>query len=328
MIDLTPLDVRKKRGDFRRILRGYDPEEVDTFMELVAERFEELVRSNLALSEKTDRLESQLNALEGRENAIQEALVTAQKLREEVREQSRQDAEILQEQAKREADLLKAEADGEIAHRLSEAESLIRERQRALEDLERNRIKFLKSFRSLLERELDAVEVEEARRPLEDTPVELDLRGWKPGGGLDEEEEAEDAPSGAEEEPVEAEPEQDEEVVTEGMEASVEEVEEDEAEGVEVEVEEAEVEEVEAEVEDGDEEGVPGGFETQIFEGAKPTDLNIQPEEESWSPEEAPSEEAPSEEAPSENEDTSSSPQEPKWLFSLLKKEEERGEEG
>ncbi|MFH1765104.1 MAG: DivIVA domain-containing protein, partial [Gemmatimonadota bacterium] len=36
MIDLTPLDVRKKRGDFRRILRGYDPEEVDTFMDLVA----------------------------------------------------------------------------------------------------------------------------------------------------------------------------------------------------------------------------------------------------------------------------------------------------
>ena len=38
MIDLTPLDVRSKRGDFRRILRGYEPQEVDTFLELVAER--------------------------------------------------------------------------------------------------------------------------------------------------------------------------------------------------------------------------------------------------------------------------------------------------
>ena len=318
MIDLTPLDVRKKRGDFRRILRGYDPEEVDTFMELVAERFEELVRGHLALSEKTDRLEIQLDALEGRENAVQEALVTAQKLREEVREQSRRDAEVLHEQAKREADLLKAEADGEIARRLSEAEGLIRERQRVLEDLDRNRIKFLKSFRSLLERELDAVEVEESRRPLEDTTVELDLRGWKPGGGLDEEEEAEDAPVEAEEASVEAQPGQDEEVVIEGMEASVEEVE------VEIEeVEEDEVEVGEEEVEEEDEEGVPGGFETQILGGAEPTGLNIQPEEESWSPEEASPEEA-----SSENEDTSSSPQEPKWLFSLLKKEEARGEEG
>ncbi len=40
MIDLTPLDVRKKRGDFGKGLRGYDPQEVDGFLELVAERME------------------------------------------------------------------------------------------------------------------------------------------------------------------------------------------------------------------------------------------------------------------------------------------------
>lgn len=44
MIDLTPLDVRKKRGDFAKGLRGYDIQEVDTFLDLVAERMEELVR--------------------------------------------------------------------------------------------------------------------------------------------------------------------------------------------------------------------------------------------------------------------------------------------
>ena len=44
MIDLTPLDVRKKRGDFGKRLRGYDPQEVDTFLELVAERMEVLVQ--------------------------------------------------------------------------------------------------------------------------------------------------------------------------------------------------------------------------------------------------------------------------------------------
>ena len=38
MIDLTPLDVRKKKADFRRGLRGYDIEEVDAFLDLAAER--------------------------------------------------------------------------------------------------------------------------------------------------------------------------------------------------------------------------------------------------------------------------------------------------
>ncbi|MCJ7628872.1 MAG: DivIVA domain-containing protein, partial [Longimicrobiales bacterium] len=230
MIDLTPLDVRKKRGDFRRLLRGYDPEEVDTFMDLVAERFEELVRENLALSEKTGRIESQLEALVGREHAIQEALVTAQKLREDVGNQSRRDADVLQAQASREVGLLKAEAESEIARRLGEAEGLIVERRRALEELERSRLKFLKSFRGLLERELDAVEVEEARRPLEDVPLELDLRGWK------------------------------RHAESEAIEAAEDGVEDDEEQVAEV--------KAEAEAEAEDEEGLPGGFETQLLESA------------------------------------------------------------
>ena len=37
MIDLTPLDVRNKRGDFKKLMRGYDPQEVDVFLEIAAE---------------------------------------------------------------------------------------------------------------------------------------------------------------------------------------------------------------------------------------------------------------------------------------------------
>jgi cell division septum initiation protein DivIVA len=180
------------------------------------------VMDNLSLTEKTQRLAEQLRALESRERAIQEALVTAQKLREEVQTQSQREAdsllkqanreaESLVEQAKREADSLRAEAAresstlrdeaireaasvrdqarrevdvhrkevvAEIEARILEADGLVMERQRALEELERNRRKFLKGFRTLLERETDAVEVEESRRPLEDNAVEITLRGW------------------------------------------------------------------------------------------------------------------------------------------------------
>jgi DivIVA domain-containing protein len=193
MIDLTPLDVRKKRGDFRPKLRGYDPEEVDTFLEVVADRFEELVKENLELSERVERSGSQLKALEERESAVQEALVSAQKLREEVSSQTQRDADLLKEQARRESVILKAEAETEIGRRLGEAEGLIRERRWALEELDRNRRKFLKGFRSLLEREMEALEVEEARRPLEETPLDLDLRGWAFSGEAEEVEEDEEA---------------------------------------------------------------------------------------------------------------------------------------
>ncbi|MGD2069337.1 MAG: DivIVA domain-containing protein [Gemmatimonadota bacterium] len=166
MIDLTPLDVRKKKGDFAKVLRGYDQEEVDTFLDLVAERMEELVRENITLRERSDRLLEQVNSQEGRERAVQEALVTAQELREEV-----------QAQAEREASLIRKEAEGEARRIVLDAEGDVKERRKALEDLERKRLRFLKSFRALLERELDVVEVEEGRAPLEDIEVELELGG-------------------------------------------------------------------------------------------------------------------------------------------------------
>ena len=65
MIDLTPLDVRNKRGDFKKIMRGYDPAEVDVFLELAAERLEVLVRENLQLRERTQTLQNQVDAQVG-----------------------------------------------------------------------------------------------------------------------------------------------------------------------------------------------------------------------------------------------------------------------
>ena len=84
MIDLTPLDVRNKRGDFKKLMRGYDPQEVDVFLEIAAERLEELVRENIVLRERSESLERQVGAQTGREQAIQEALVTAQELRADI----------------------------------------------------------------------------------------------------------------------------------------------------------------------------------------------------------------------------------------------------
>ena len=49
MIDLTPLDVRKKKGDFRRGLRGYEPQQVDDFLDVVADRLDALVREHQAM---------------------------------------------------------------------------------------------------------------------------------------------------------------------------------------------------------------------------------------------------------------------------------------
>ena len=172
MIELTPLDVRKKRGDFAKVLRGYDPQEVDIFLELLAERVEGLLRENLRLRERTERLAEQVAAQESREHAVQEALVTVQELGRQVREQT-----------EREGKMLEREAQERITRTLHEAERLLDERRTALEELERRRIRFLRAFRVLLERELDVVEVETHRTPPGGVTLDMKVvrRRWAAG---------------------------------------------------------------------------------------------------------------------------------------------------
>lgn len=199
MIDLTPLDIRKKKGDFTRALRGYEPREVDHFLDTVAERLEEVVKVNLTLRERVDRLSDRVQGQEGRERAVQEALVTAQSLKHDI-----------QEQAKREAELIKREAESGAEGVRDKIKRIIGERRRELVELNRARSRFLKGFRSLLERELDAIEVAESNPPSD----ELDLDVLQFGRASTSDVEVDEAPEAVEEAgspPGEDEPSSDEE---------------------------------------------------------------------------------------------------------------------
>ena len=92
MIDLTPLDVRKKKGDFARAMRGYEPAAVDHFLDLTADRMEELVRESSTLKQRTAELGESVESFRQREHAMNEALISAQQLREEVRTQASREA--------------------------------------------------------------------------------------------------------------------------------------------------------------------------------------------------------------------------------------------
>ncbi|MCL7927052.1 MAG: DivIVA domain-containing protein [marine benthic group bacterium] len=152
MIDLTPLDVRKKKDDFRRAVRGYDPAQVDGFLDLVADRLEDLVGRELRLREQSDLLKEQLAAFQEREKALNEALVTAQELREEARAQAEKTADLRVREAERQAREIRRDA-----------ESAVQGARRGLDDLRVRRAGFLRSLRSTIEHFLAEIEDEEKR---------------------------------------------------------------------------------------------------------------------------------------------------------------------
>jgi len=141
---LTPLDVR--RYDFGKAMRGYDPERVNQFREQVAEELERLARLNQDLDAKAKGFHEQLRAFRERDKAINDALVSAQQLRGEIREQAEKEAQLI---------LREARADGERI--VEDARAEIRRLQDQIVSLDRSRRAYLAQVRLLIERQLSEI---------------------------------------------------------------------------------------------------------------------------------------------------------------------------
>ena len=154
---LTPLDVR--RYDFGRALRGYDPARVDQFRDQVAEELERLSRINQDLDQKARSFHEQLRAFRERDKALNEALISAQQMRQDTKEQAEREAQLI---------IREAEAEGERLVDASRSE--VRRMQQELEALERARHSHLSQMRTMIMRQLS--EIEAADRPLAGVSVE------------------------------------------------------------------------------------------------------------------------------------------------------------
>jgi DivIVA domain-containing protein len=144
---LTPLDVRKQ--EFRKAMRGYDQAEVEDFRKRAADELERVVRERLALTDRVKRLEEQVAAFKEREKAMNDALVAAQQLRAETREQ-----------AEREAQMILREADADAERRIDRARREVERLEASGQNLARQHHAYLAALRTLVERqkaELDAL---------------------------------------------------------------------------------------------------------------------------------------------------------------------------
>ncbi|MEJ2501712.1 MAG: DivIVA domain-containing protein [Gemmatimonadota bacterium] len=143
MIDLTPLEVRQKKGDFRRSLRGYDVELVNDFLDLTADRMEELVRQHMALRETLEATRSELEEYRAKERSLSDAVLAAEKLREDARTHAEKEGDLIVREARLEADRARHEAKRQASRE-----------EDALRQVRARRAHLVQSFRRLLEREL------------------------------------------------------------------------------------------------------------------------------------------------------------------------------
>ena len=105
---ITPLDIQKKTFP-TQMLRGFEQEEVYSFLELVREEMEELLRENASLKEQLSRADSQLQEFNNMNSTLRDTLVTTQQMVEEYKANSRKEADlIIREAESRSDEIIKA----------------------------------------------------------------------------------------------------------------------------------------------------------------------------------------------------------------------------
>lgn len=143
---LTPLDIKKQV--FKKILRGYDPVEIETFLEMVAEEFETLIKERNDLSDEVLMLKTQLRDYQEVEKTFKESLMNAQQTINQSRENSR-----------RESDLIIKEAEVRAEKIIENAKIQLIEMKNELMVIKAQKDSFAKRLRHLLESQLELLSV-------------------------------------------------------------------------------------------------------------------------------------------------------------------------
>jgi cell division initiation protein len=101
---ISPMDIQ--RQNFAVRFRGFDPDEVRTYLGLVAEEVAALQRERDSLEHQTQTLNGLVEEHRERETILKNTLLTAQRVSEEIKETARKQAEAVVKEAEIQADRL------------------------------------------------------------------------------------------------------------------------------------------------------------------------------------------------------------------------------
>jgi cell division initiation protein len=145
---ITPLDIKKQ--DFVTSFRGFNKTEVISFLEMVSQEMENLIRENLELKEKLQRASEKLASYSKIESALQNTLVASQETAEEMKNAAQDKAE-----------LIIREANAKAKELIDEAYDKLADLRREYSSLKNQKAAFLVNLRSLLESQLKLLELTE-----------------------------------------------------------------------------------------------------------------------------------------------------------------------
>lgn len=131
---LSPIDIRQQEFS-TKMFRGFDRNEVDAFLDDVAEEYEGVLRENATLREQVGSYEERARGLGETERTLKDTLVTTQRVAEEMKEGAKRDAQLIVREATLNADKMLEESRAEEAKLRVEIQTLKRLRRQLIEEL-------------------------------------------------------------------------------------------------------------------------------------------------------------------------------------------------
>ncbi len=123
----TPREIRDT--EFERIVRGYNPEDVDGFLAQIADQIEQLEADKAASDKKLMLLAEKVDEMREDEGRLRSVLISAEKMKEEIINKANEEAQGLVNDATQRAEVLLADAQarydsivGEISTRSAQEE--------------------------------------------------------------------------------------------------------------------------------------------------------------------------------------------------------------
>jgi len=166
-VKITPLEIKKQ--NFKIRVRGFDPTEVESFLEMVADEYEIAVNEKNLLFEEASRLRTQLLDYQQVEKTLQETLMNAQET-----------VSMSKENSKREAMIMVREAELKAERILDDAREKLDRMRNELSILRSQKESFARRLKHLLESQIELVKVlemddVEVRRPASAPAAEKEM---------------------------------------------------------------------------------------------------------------------------------------------------------
>lgn len=108
---LRPLDIQNK--EFTKKLKGYDCDEVDTFLDEVIKDYEQLCKDNQALRDKLGLMTKSLESYRLIEESLKKSLEVADRTADDIKKNAKAEAQTIISKAKLDAGRLSKQIDDE-----------------------------------------------------------------------------------------------------------------------------------------------------------------------------------------------------------------------